>query len=314
MISIIIPVYNAEKFLERCLSSVLGQTYENIEVIAVNDGSTDHSLKIMQQYADKDTRIKIISQENAGVSAARNAGLEICEGEFIIFIDSDDWIESNMLEILLRNLQANRADISCCQYDHGDVNIDRCEMWNRNEAIKRFLIHKQLNGSLVNKVFSRKSISGKRLDCTIKYGEDALFLWEVLLGVDSIVVSDEVLYHVTLHDDSATGGGSYKPIRRDCLRVWSAIAEDARLISAEFESMARAQLANMAFFSIYAMAYYGYRDKADEHRFKQVLKEHFADFLHACFISKGVKVLAGLTLVCAGFARMLIYARARIRR
>ena len=103
MISVIIPVYNAEKYLSRCIDSVLNSSYTDFELLLINDGSTDQSLDICRQYKDQDSRITVISQENQGVSAARNLGLRICRGDWIIFIDSDDYISGDFLELITRN-------------------------------------------------------------------------------------------------------------------------------------------------------------------------------------------------------------------
>ena len=99
-ISVIITIYNVEIYLERCLSSVINSTYENLEIICVNDGSTDHSIDILHKYKSIDERVIIIDKENRGLSSARNAGLDIATGEYISFIDSDDWVHSRFFEIL----------------------------------------------------------------------------------------------------------------------------------------------------------------------------------------------------------------------
>ena len=102
MISIVIPVYNTEKYLERCINSILTNTYKNIEVICVDDGSTDNSLSCLQKMAERDNRLVIISQENQGVSVARNTGMALVTGEFVVFVDSDDWIHPQFFEMLLK--------------------------------------------------------------------------------------------------------------------------------------------------------------------------------------------------------------------
>lgn len=116
LISIIIPVYNAEKFLPACLDSVLAQTYKNWEAICVNDGSADNSPQILAEYAAKDARFHIINQPNSGGSASRNRGLKAASGQYIAFLDNDDIYHPQYLEILLANLQTSQADISCCSY------------------------------------------------------------------------------------------------------------------------------------------------------------------------------------------------------
>lgn len=116
MISIIVPVYNVEKYLDRCVQSILIQSFKRFELILVNDGSTDNSFEICQKYRKKDSRVILISQENKGLSAARNTGLNNAHGDYICFIDSDDFIEKDYLKLLLNNLKSNNADISICEY------------------------------------------------------------------------------------------------------------------------------------------------------------------------------------------------------
>lgn len=115
-ISVIVPVYNVEKYLHKCINSILDQTYRNLEIILIDDGSTDNSGKICDEYALKDERIKVIHKENGGLSSARNAGLDICSGDYIGFVDSDDYIAEDMYEYLYVNLIKNNADIAMCNY------------------------------------------------------------------------------------------------------------------------------------------------------------------------------------------------------
>lgn len=113
-ISVIVPVYNVSKYLEICLDSILNQTYTNLEIICVNDGSTDGSLNILKKYAKKDERIKIINKKNGGLSSARNAGLEVATGDYVSFVDSDDWIDKEMLFKLSKSMEENNTDITIC--------------------------------------------------------------------------------------------------------------------------------------------------------------------------------------------------------
>ncbi len=117
LISIIIPVYNVGKYLGKCLDSVINQTYHNIEIICVNDGSTDNSYDILLEYAKKDNRIKVINQKNAGLSGARNTGISHANGEYIMFLDSDDWLSAEMCEVMYNGLKKYRTDICMCCYE-----------------------------------------------------------------------------------------------------------------------------------------------------------------------------------------------------
>ena len=112
LISIVIPVYNAEKYLEQCLNSIQNQTYKNFEVILVNDGSMDHSESICMDFVKVDTRFKYFTKVNGGASSARNFGLDYVLGDFITFIDADDWVDENHLEVLLNNIKENNSDMA----------------------------------------------------------------------------------------------------------------------------------------------------------------------------------------------------------
>lgn len=115
-LSIIVPVYNVEQYLEKCICSILGQSFGDFELILINDGSIDKSGLLCEEYAKKDKRIRTIHQENAGLSAARNAGIDIAEGEYITFVDSDDWIEPETYETAVEFLQSNHLEVVCFDF------------------------------------------------------------------------------------------------------------------------------------------------------------------------------------------------------
>lgn len=132
-VSIIVPIYNVEKYLNRCLDSLVNQTFKDIEIIALNNGSTDSSLDILKDYASNDNRITIIDNENLGVSKARNIGIDKASGKYIVFVDSDDWIDTNMIEVLYSNITKNNCDLVMCTYvrefdDHSKEKIFNLQM------------------------------------------------------------------------------------------------------------------------------------------------------------------------------------------
>lgn len=140
-ISIVIPIYNAEDHLQRCVDSVLNQTEKNIEIILVDDGSKDNSIEICKNYLNQDKRVQLIHQENSGVSAARNRGIEQACGEYIGFVDSDDWIEPNMYECLLREANQASADIVICDartvYEDGKIQADTITQLSGNQILQK---------------------------------------------------------------------------------------------------------------------------------------------------------------------------------
>ena len=164
MISVIIPVYNVENYLEECLKSVQNQTYTNIEVLLVNDGSTDNSKQICERYCQEDSRFLLINQENQGLSAARNKGVEISTGEYIVFVDSDDSIKTNYLEKLMQYM-AEDVDIVECIFtvkkmEFLDENIETTTIifeGDSNEAVKFFPNH-TLNVNAVTKLYRREIV------------------------------------------------------------------------------------------------------------------------------------------------------------
>ena len=149
-ISVIVPVYNVEKYLKKCLDTIISQTFSDIEIICVNDGATDNSRKILEEYKNKDSRIVIVDKKNGGLSSARNAGMKVAKGEFISFIDSDDWIDETMLEKLYNSMTTLKTDITICavhQFDESKQEIDdSCEYFTLG----------YFDESFDNKVFSYK--------------------------------------------------------------------------------------------------------------------------------------------------------------
>ena len=156
-VSIIVPVYNNEKFLEKCLDSIINQSYKNLEILLINDGSKDNSLKIMRQYAKKDKRIIIIDKENEGVSKARNDGIRASSGEYITFVDSDDYIEFNEIEEMYKAIKENNVDMVRTNYqvrykdskkiDKGDLS-SLSEKKLKEKEIRGIFLEKILDGSL----------------------------------------------------------------------------------------------------------------------------------------------------------------------
>lgn len=313
MISVIVPVYNTERYLPKCLDSLLCQTYENLELVLVNDGSTDGSLAMLRDYEKRDCRVKVIDQANAGVSTARNVGLAIATGDFVTFVDSDDWVEPNLLETLLRNLQENEADVSCCQYSgYRAGTLPKLTVWDTAQCLEEFIKHQKIGGTLCTKLFSNSLVQRVTLNPQIKYGEDALFSWQVLQNAKRIVVCDEVLYHYRGYAESSSGG-VFKPIRMDCIKVWGTIVQEAESVSPHFGRLAHEQLGNMCFHEWYFLVYTGYRSAECENRLLEVLKDEKSAVLSSAWIDRRTKAFVRLTLANRWIAKQMILARKKIR-
>lgn len=193
LISVIIPVYNAEEYLPRCINSIIDQTYFNIEIILVDDGSNDRSGHMCDEYARKDARIKVIHQQNRGVSEARNKGLAIARGELIAFIDSDDYIDKDYLKILYNNI--DNCDIISCNfkiiYSNDTTKRDYKMQYNTQIKTSNNELFSDCINSMIytyviwGKLYRRKIIGNIRFKKQA-YSEDALFIREVFLNCENV--------------------------------------------------------------------------------------------------------------------------------
>lgn len=203
LVSVIIPVYNADSYLRQCLDSVIVQTYRNLEIILVDDGSTDGSGGIADEYAQKDSRISVIHKGNGGVSSARNAGLAEARGEYISFVDSDDVIKPDYVSYLYKLLIRYHADVSSCGY----IKICRNEkegktrrresaikMFSGSEALKSMLYKKEITGYSCSKLIKKELIKGEFFDEELKVAEDFDFIFRILKKANDIVYGSRVLY------------------------------------------------------------------------------------------------------------------------
>ena len=210
LISIVIPIYNAEKYLHECLDSIINQTYKNIEIIAINDGSNDSSLDILNEYFNNDKRIEIYSKENGGVSSARNYALEKVNGDYIMFIDSDDYlVNKNVIQELINNLQGYDI-IRFGNYDLKDNNL------LENKQIYKLQDEYESGIDFINKVLSNVDTYGwylwqyifkKELWNGIKFPEGRIFedastIYKVLLNSNKIKTITEPIYTYRYNDDS----------------------------------------------------------------------------------------------------------------
>lgn len=216
MISIIVPVYNLEKYVCQTLDSILNQTYLDIEVIVVDDGSTDNTRKIIDKYAKKDRRVKILHKKNEGVTKARLDGVKHAKGEWIGFVDGDDIIDSQMYEKLLTNAEKYHADISHCGYQmhffDGRVNYfyntGKYIIQDTEEGIKALLSGKFIEPGLWNKVYQRRLFNKieNKMDLSIKNNEDLLMNYYLFSNSSRAVYEDFCPYHYMIRQESASRG------------------------------------------------------------------------------------------------------------
>ena len=206
LISIIVPIYNVKDYLYQCIDSILAQTHTNLEVILVDDGSSDGSGDICDDYEKRDSRIRVIHKLNAGVSAARNTALDIITGEYVGFVDGDDWLEPEMYQRLYQGIKENKAQMSSCdisaRIDGKDIRINSKQL--RENCVEGDNVYTEFIGqpwALWNKLFAIDTVRDIRMSTTIAYGEDLLYIVEALTKVSRTVTSEYVGYNYRLDRD-----------------------------------------------------------------------------------------------------------------
>lgn len=202
MISVIVPIYNVEKYLSKCIESIIDQTYKDLEIILVDDGSTDSSGKICDEFASKDNRIKVIHKKNSGVSSARNQGLDKANGNYIAFVDSDDYIEKNMYEKMINIMNKYDVDIVSCNYNHvnGKIepffSLDEDEyIDNKTDLIEKIFQYKNYDMILFNKLYKRYVWSNIRFPVGINLAEDLMMLYPTINLANKFYCMKEALYN-----------------------------------------------------------------------------------------------------------------------
>ncbi|TGJ76367.1 putative glycosyltransferase EpsJ [Caproiciproducens galactitolivorans] len=209
-ISIIIPVYNVEKYIGKCLASLISQTFTDFEIIAVNDGSKDDSLSILLHFQERYSNITVINQKNCGMSQARNAGLAVARGEYICFVDSDDYVAPTYLEELYNACVETGSDIACCYYYFHFVENDflfeypfRCHgVFDRTKAMNKLLRDVQIQSLMWNKIYKRRLFTDYDIKFPTMCFEDMAIAHKIFAHADRVAVIDRPLYYYNQHPAS----------------------------------------------------------------------------------------------------------------
>lgn len=220
MISVIVPVYNVEKYLERCVKSIAAQTYKDLEILLIDDGSTDKSGEMCDAFQQTDSRIKAFHKQNGGLSDARNYGIEHSAGEFISFVDSDDYIDEKMLETLHRLITENDADLAVCSAmdvfeGKGVTQVKEIKEFNLNKVESyKYMLRGDGIPSACNKLYKRQTVGDVRFPVGKLY-EDGFFTPQILKKVEKTAVTSKPMYYYFRRADSITT----KPFRKGDLDV-----------------------------------------------------------------------------------------------
>lgn len=208
-VSIIVPIYNVEKYVDMCVESLLVQSYKNIEILLIDDGSTDRSKNICEKYKMNDSRIKLYSQKNSGVSSARNLGLRCSTGDYIMFVDSDDWVEKNYVEKMMKNI--SKCDCAICGYYEEYKNktfnhrVSVEPLFEKSEEAIIKVLNNNYGGYIYNKIFKRKILLENNIifDKNVHMCEDMLFVVQYLTKCNNVYASNDSLYHYRMRKSSA---------------------------------------------------------------------------------------------------------------
>lgn len=283
--SIIVPVYNGEKYIRKCIESLLAQDFKDIEVIIVDDGSTDKTANICSEY--KDERIRVIHQENKGVSEARNIGLSAATGDVILFVDVDDWVEPTFVSKMMEPFYDQNISMTACKLirEYTEQSIptflskDFIGKISCNDAIRAVLLPKGIEGYLWNKAFRRSTIINIRIqfDKNISICEDVKFVISYILKSKMAYIIDECLYHYVQHEESARNQ-TIKSVNFNSkwlseIVAWNNIVE----LLNKYESLqkiAKGRLALAATLYVKRMIQCNYEDKKEIEKLIQILRSN----------------------------------------
>ena len=231
LISVIIPMYNAENVIERCLNSIVSQTYKNLEIIIIDDGSTDKSADICDSYAKNDKRVKVIHKGNAGVSAARNVGLEKATGEYIMFVDADDWIDKKFCETMMQYVvEYNVKLVKSLAFDRDESGKIKNMGADISENLlidiqREFSFFKPYaTGVVWGSLYRSDLIKNIRFETDLYVGEDTLFFAKAVKRADKMVIAKERMYNYVVYTESASHGDINEK-KMTNLTAWERVAE-----------------------------------------------------------------------------------------
>lgn len=304
-ISLIVPCYNIRKYLPRCIESILAQTYKNLEIILISDGSTDSTDEVIREYAKKDSRIIPIFKQNSGVSDTRNRGLDIATGDYIGFVDGDDYIEPEMYETLLKNAIENNADISHCGYQmvfpsrvDYYYNTGKKVIQDNKKGIRDIIVGDYVEPSPCIKIYRKNIVNNLRMPINIKINEDVLFNFYAFVNSKKSVYEDLPFYHYILRKGSAATSKINQNKLFDPVRVRKEIFEySLKNLDNEIQSVAYSSYLN-SIINLYRVVSNSKLKEYKEDSF--ILKGQIKEIKGNFMLSKRVKTERFLFFHCTG--------------
>ena len=307
------PIYNATKYLDRCIESIIIQTYVNLEIILIDDGSTDESGEICEIYSKKDSRIKLLRQQNEGVSSARNAGIKIASGEWIGFVDADDYIEPLMYEKLLLAAKKTNAQISACGYitTYLDGHVEKTEkkeipvVMEGLEALEYVLKPNCLEGFLCNKLFHQSLLKNveKPLCGELYFCEDLLFVVEAFSKSKTVTYVRRAFYHYCMQAQGAMASFNVK--RETELEAKQRVLSLVESVSSRYAKYVKVSYVDSAVSMLYAVAKDGeYRQGVNKFLRRESLR-YFLTYLLASSISGKRKIRSSAIIIAPRLSSLI---------
>lgn len=308
LVTILIPCYNVEKYIDACLYSIIRQTYSNLQIVLIDDGSSDNTWGELQRYVEKDSRIEIYHQPNQGVANTRNNLIEKVKGDYTLFIDSDDWIEPDMVEFLVAKVLIENADIAMCGMiiNNSNTSTEYCErILTKEETIEAFLLHNDIKGSLCNKLVNSSLLKNECFESNIGYGEDALFCWQLFQKSDKTVFTNKRLYHYRMNNMSISHQ-SFGANKLTGHLVWQSIASDTHKKWPQYLSIAQARwgMEDMYLLRLAGQSAYKYNDSIRE---LQATVKKFIPQMKSIGLLKGKEIL-NANIMCRWYGYSLLYS------
>lgn len=330
-VSVIVPVYNVEKYLRKCVESIKDQTYRNLEIILVDDGSPDRCGEICDELARSDNRIRVIHKENGGLSDARNAGMDVSTGDYIGFVDSDDYIDEDFYEILVANLEKYDAEVSCCRYtnvwEDGKKepigNDGAIHVYEGTEALKEYLYGKIMDPFSVNKLYRAELLgSAKYPDYHFRFikgilSEDNPFCIELFKQTNNVVLIGSSKYNYLQAREGAITNTKVSKKKIDAVHYWDKVRQDCHENYPDLEEYAlRRQV--LFYIGLYNKIYKDNEYQTETKYIQSFVKEHKKEIHRSTICEKTIKISVGLLAISpsiySGFMRLYkrIVGRAKL--
>ena len=314
LISIIIPIYKVEDYLCRCVDSIINQTYQNLEIILVDDGSPDKCPQICDEYAQKDSRIKVIHKENGGLSDARNAGMEVATGDYISYIDSDDWVSLDFFEVLIENAIQNDSDVIECSvvkvYENSEVCMNEedesVQNFNTEDALQELIGEKNFRQHVWNKLYKTEIVKDILFPVG-KLNEDEFWTYKIFGNAKTVTRIHKTMYFYFQRGDSIMG----KQYSLSRLDVLEALSERQKYVEQNFESISGiTKLSYMGTCMYVYQCCLKYLSNSD----RKVAKKRLTPLLEECHLEKEIiKKLSLKRKVWFSFANTNFFLCCRVR-